>query len=378
MNGLHVRGPLARLGIVALVLLFIGPTSQPVAHGAAAGSAPADAYLYFPVDGGRAVARWNGAAAGYTVAAARDLLPGQFDGVGGGVFVYRPGSALDGILRVRLVDGELQLSFRKEVVNGEFEPVAGDFDGNGLTDIFWNRPDGGKSYIWLFNPDGSHVSRLFDDGYTGTWRPARGVDVNLDGVSDLVWTDEAGELWVMRRDGSHIRRNIALFSYGGVSGFVAGNVGPADGVTRRRMVTIYEGGYEELLTFNSAGQSTSKVLRPHTGNCCKYQGAISGHFRSGYERTLFFYDGVFPQHTEYLQDVTPGGNSLITAAPQITTSYDTAVGDYDGNGFDDVLLSDRGGRTFLFSSDGTTFTKSDPPNIPVHSFVVTVPMKSPG
>ena len=362
---------IAAVALLALVVGGNGPMAE--ARPSKVEAVTPDAYLYVPIDGGRAVARWNGSAAGYPLPKARALLPGRFDSKGGGVFVYRAGSAPDGVLRVRGSDDGVAVSLKKETVNGHFEPITGDFDGNGFTDIIWYQADGGPSYTWLFRADGSHASRPFpitiDPGYGRAIRP---FDVNLDGITDLLVKGDT-ELWIMRADGTHTARKIALPQRPGFDALVTGNIGPDDGVTRRRAVAVYEGGYEHLLTFNAAGQSTGKQIRPHTGTCCVTQPAIGGHFRSGYATTLFFH-APSGRYTEYLQDITPGGNIVTTPAPQITNAYATAVADYDGNGFDDILLSNRTGATYLFSSDGSGFTKTDPADIPARSTVVAVPM----
>lgn len=366
----------ARIAAVAGVVLLIGSNGAGVAAAAPAEPASSvvpDAYLHVPIDGGRAVARWNGTAAGYTLAKARAVLPGRFDAAGGGVFVYRAGAAPDGVLRIRQHDGALALSLRSERVDGHYAPVTGDFDGNGFTDILWNQEDGGGSYLWLFRADGSHASRPFPNGYDGTMsRPAMAADVNVDGITDVVWP-WADEVWIMHVDGSHTKRVLPLSSRPGFTTFVSGNIGPADGVTRRRTAVVYEGSYEELLTANLAGQTARKVVRAHTGTCCAYQPAIGGHFRSGYVTTLFFHSPS-SSGTEYLQDITPGGNLVTTPAPQLTAAYASAVGDFDGNGFDDVLLSNRTGATRLLASDGNGFTTNDPADIPARSTVVAVPM----
>ncbi len=337
------------------------------------------AYIYVPIDGGRAVVRWNGQAKGWPMARPSVLLPGRFDSRGGGVFVYRRGRGPDGILRVRQSDGTLNVSYRNERVDGWYEPITGDFDGNGYTDILW-RADGwnsSTSYLWQFRADGSHASRQFDGppsgGAIGLAVP---VDANADGIMDILWQYDDEQLWIMHADGTHTVRRPVVADTPGWEAVYGGNIGPDDGVTRRRMVSIYEGDLERLYTFNLAGQSTRKELRPRVGNCCKYQRAIVGHFREGYTKTLFFYSGTSggQQYPEYLQDITAGGNILTSPAPQITASYTTNVGDYDGNGYDDVLLSNRTGATWLFSSDGTSFMKSDPADVPERSLVVALPI----
>ena len=364
----------------ALLALTVGVAPGAEARpGRVAGAPPpvvTTGYIYVPSEGGRAVVRWNGKAAGYTLAKARAILPGTFDGVGGGVFVYRAGSAPDGILRIRRSGDDITFSFRKESVNGHFEPITGDFDGNGITDILWNEVAGPNSYLWLFRPDGSHSSRRFDTGFDGSVvRQADPADVNLDGITDLVWQGQ-DEVWIMQPDASHVARRIQMFATG-YTGFVAGNVGPDDGVTRRRMVVVYEGGLERLITFNGAGQSTMKQLRSRTGSCCTYQGAVGGHFRSGAARSLYFYSTNQPNTTDYLQDITAGGNNANRPVPQVNGSYRTTVGDFDGNGFDDILFSNRTGATYLHSSDGTSFTTSNPSDIPPRSSVYAVTLSAP-
>lgn len=372
-----VRGGSLAGAVAALALLVAacgtGVSAEPRAAAELPEPTVPDAYLYVPIDGGRAVARWDGQAAGYTLAKARATVPGRFDSVGGGVFVYRAGTAPDGVLRIRNVDGQLKVSLRPETVNGHFEPYPGDFNGDGLTDILWYQASGGTSYLWTFRADGSHASRVFPlviDDRIGT--QIQVLDVNSDGISDIVMHNSRN-VWIMRADGTHVARKLAMTDDPGLTSLIAGNVGPDDGVTRRRMVAVYEGSLERLLTFNAAGQSTSKQLRAHQGNCCTYQPAYPGHFRSGYDTSLFFYarDGA---GTEYLQDLTAGGSIVTTPAPQIGGAYAPAIADFDGNGYDDVLLTNRNGATYLFSSDGSAFTKTDPANIPPRSNVVAVPM----
>ena len=372
MNGRRLRIVVAA---ATLILAVITPWSTSSAQAA---TVVPDAYLYLPIDGGRAVVRWNGQAKGYPVERASVLLPGRFDSHGAGVFIYRRGRGPDAILRVRTDGGTLALSKRTEIVNDWYEPLTGDFDGNGYTDIFWKADQWHteKSYLWSFHADGSHTSVHFDDWLSRvSIRVASTVDANADGITDLLWFYD-DQIWFMQPDGSHIERPVGVTDTPGWTGAIGGNLGPDDGITRRRMVGIYEGDYERLYTFNKAGQSTMKEIRPHVGNCCKYQDAVAGHFRNGYTTSLFFYSAGQPQFPELMQSITAGGNISESPAPQISGRYTTTVGDFDGNGFDDILLSSRVGATYLFSSDGTSFTKSDPPDVPEHSWVIALPVAS--
>ena len=351
-------------------------------QGATAVAAPAtvpDAFVYAPIDGGRAVVRWDGQAAGYTLPKATALLPGHFDGQGGGLFLYRAGAGYDGVLRIRIVDGKLTLSLRPESIDGSYEPLVGDFDGNGIDDILW-APDGfhgPAGYLWLFRSDGSHTSHPFDTASSPNYlRQVTVADVNLDGISDLYWPYD-GDLWIMKADLTHTARRLTVGQDTGWYGYVNGDIGPDDGHTRRRLITVYEGDLLKLTTFNSVGQSTSKELSPHVGNCCAYQQGYLGHFRAGSTASLFRYGSHQPELTESMADVTAGGNLVRHAEPQIGGSYDVSVADLDGNGYDDLLLTNRNGTARLVSSDGTTFTSSALPNIARRSRVFAVSVEPP-
>jgi V8-like Glu-specific endopeptidase len=43
-------------------------------------------------------------------------------------------------------------------VSGKYQPITGDFDGNGASDIFWYRPGSGTDYIWWANGAGGFSS----------------------------------------------------------------------------------------------------------------------------------------------------------------------------------------------------------------------------
>jgi hypothetical protein len=78
---------------------------------------------------------------------------------------------------------------------------VGDFDGDGIDDIFWQRSWGltsngpsawstGPSFVWYFDDTGGHEAKAFvlDADYS----PYVG-DFDADGCHDIAWFDAVGD-----------------------------------------------------------------------------------------------------------------------------------------------------------------------------------------
>lgn len=103
-----------------------------------------------------------------------------------------------------------QLAFA--VVEGKavgytFRPFVGDFDGDGIDDIFWHRSWGmtsegpsasatGHSFVWYFDETGDHEPRAFvlDRDFS----PYVG-DFDADGCHDIAWLDTVADTLLVWR-----------------------------------------------------------------------------------------------------------------------------------------------------------------------------------
>ncbi|MEL6545999.1 MAG: VCBS repeat-containing protein, partial [Myxococcota bacterium] len=86
-------------------------------------------------------------------------------------------------------------------ITGEYLPVSGDFDANGATDIFWYRPE--TSELWLSNADGTFARSSLGVGSAN--RRIFPGDFNGDGASDLfLWAPGStrDEMWLSNHDGT--------------------------------------------------------------------------------------------------------------------------------------------------------------------------------
>jgi len=77
-------------------------------------------------------------------------------------------------------------------------PVVGDFNGDGKSDVLWQKASDGRVNVWLMN-GGALLSPPVDLGFVAGWAPVVG-DFNGDGKSDILWqkaSDGHVSLWFM-------------------------------------------------------------------------------------------------------------------------------------------------------------------------------------
>ena len=79
---------------------------------------------------------------------------------------------------------------------------TGDFDGDGMSDILW-RDDKGNVAIWLMN--GAQVTQAAGVGSAPTsWTIVETGDFNGDGKSDLLWHDTSGNVAIWFMNGTQV------------------------------------------------------------------------------------------------------------------------------------------------------------------------------
>ena len=70
-------------------------------------------------------------------------------------------------------------------VRGSYQPLTGDFNGDGRSDVYWYAPGAATDSLWLGSPSGPVPGPPTRQVY-GTYRPVVG-DVDADGDDDLFW-----------------------------------------------------------------------------------------------------------------------------------------------------------------------------------------------
>jgi hypothetical protein len=91
-------------------------------------------------------------------------------------------------------DGSGEIVLLDELSVGAFSLIKGDFDGDGVIDIFAQSVDGGKHFFLLSNGGTMEVSVLTDlQGYPIEELKLSAIDGDSDGVDELLIETKDGE-----------------------------------------------------------------------------------------------------------------------------------------------------------------------------------------
>jgi VCBS repeat protein len=87
---------------------------------------------------------------------------------------------------------------------------AGDFNGDGKSDLLWHNAKTGDAVIWLMNG----LAYMSGGGlmHNTAWRPTHIGDFNADGKGDVLWRSSAGETALMLINGTQITSSATLLS----------------------------------------------------------------------------------------------------------------------------------------------------------------------
>ncbi len=216
--------------------------------------------------------------------------------------------------------------WRYDSVGGTYQPVVGDFDGNGRSDVFWYAPGTGADGLWLWR-DGAAPVKL-NQAVNGTYEPLVG-DYTGDGRDDILWY-AAGPapdgLWVSTGPGTWASSTVA----------VDGDYDP--------LVADFGGdGRDDVLWYAPVGSATSPEQLWLGGPAGFTTSArtvadgfepFTGDFNGDGRGDVFWYAPGAGADAVWFG--RPGG-SFISSGRSVGGVYEPLVGDYDGNGLDDVI-----------------------------------------
>ncbi|QXC61054.1 FG-GAP repeat protein [Aquihabitans sp. G128] len=330
-----------------------------------------DALLFVPYEGTTAVSWRNGAKSTKTVPATDWTVTGAFsDDSTESAFLYNPGSGPDGLLRTSTAGaGPLALgALQSAPVGGDFRPLVGDFNGDGITDIFWYAAGTAADYLWLFNASGGHTSRTLS--VNGTYRPyVAETDYDIlpgdddDYTDDIIWYAPgagADSIWDFDQTGGHSTRSITLGgNYIAVTGYFGGPTmdGPSKGI-----IWYDQNGADYLWRFKANGTHTSQALPNQSGD----REPIVGYFTDGGGESVLWYRPGSASET--LWRFNADGSVAQLESPQVNGTYVSAVGDFNGDGYDDIAWKGSTTAT-LWNFNGGGYSQQTITGLPAGSLV---------
>lgn len=309
----------------------------------------------------------NGVKTTLSVPVGAQAFAGKFSSAAGAdIFVYNPGRGADFI--VRFTTGVPASTVVTPVsVSGTYTPIVGDFDGNGIDDIFWYAPGSTTDRLWLFNGASGHSDIAV--GVGGTYQPAV-IDANGDGRDDIIWYSPTGSdgLWLFGPGAlTHTSKSLTI---GPGYQIVVGHFGvPAVGQPADRAVFYNPAGADYFWTFDASANHSSALLPSIDGN---YQLLPGQFFEETYGGLVFYGPGSLPEQEWAFGPGKGGDVSPEADIPAINGTYATQTGDFDGNGYTDIAFVTGTQVTIWSFTDAGTHTQKTFTGLPAGALVRAV------
>jgi hypothetical protein len=264
----------------------------------------------------------------------RKPIPGLFDDFRTDFLDYAQGPGVDWL--VRSVDGTTFTSTAM-TIEGTFQPLVGNFDHNGTTDILWYRPGTHMDYLWRAVGGGQGTISFTSSELTinGYYHPIV-LDYNDDGLSDVLWYDpytSSSPLWTGVGNG--------MFAGGAVN--VTGNGVAASGQPYQAIVGQFNndgnadilwygaGDAPDVLWLGSAASPAGSVIGLSIKGTYK---PFAGNFDGGGSDDVFWYNpGTGGDALWTFNDDASHGETTL----DVDGDYAPVIGDFDGDFDSDIL-----------------------------------------
>lgn len=278
---------------------------------------------------------------------AEDVIGNFYGDARDELLAYVAGSTPDTMVEFTRHGGpgsDISFSTRDYVVNGTYDPLAGDFDGDGYDEILWYAAGSQVDYLWNFKADGTGFTTK---PYTanGRYRPVVG-DLSGDGVDDILWyAPGPAQDYVWDYNGGGAGYTSAART---INGYYTPLVG-SFGSNNTDDILWYAAGptADYLWDYNPNGSYSS---RAYTANGY-YRPFVLDIFNDGWRGDdIFWYSPN--ANADYVWDFQAGVRSHFQET--VNGNYQADPGDFFGDGHDDVLwLSDSSLGVWDYTPDGT-------------------------
>jgi Ca2+-binding RTX toxin-like protein len=299
-------------------------------------------------------------APGDKIIISNDSLAGFSFSLSGHTLTYTGGSmTLNGTLTGTFAasaasGGGVQLSYNSSAIH---HAVADDFNGDGISDILWHN-DSGQLTDWLGSSSGGFSPNAANEltSVSTDWYVVGIGDFNGDGRSDILWRNNDGRItdWLGTANGGFTPNAANALAGVSTDWHVAG-VGDFNGDGRADILWRNNDGRITDWLGTSTGGFTDNAANALASVSTDWQIAAVGDFNGdGHDDILWRNsDGRI---TDWLGNgnggFTPNSANFLN---NVSTDWQVAgVGDFNGDGYTDILWRDTDGRItdWLGNSDG--------------------------
>jgi hypothetical protein len=238
-------------------------------------------------------------------------------------------------------------------------PSTHDFNGDGYSDIFW-RDSSGNLAIWEMSSStilNANTAGL--GGVATTWSIVGQRDFNGDGNADILWRDTSGDLAIWEMSGTTIL-NPSSSGLGSVpttwsivgTGDFNGD-GYADILWRNTTtgdLVIWEMNGTAILNANTAGVGNVPINWSVVG---------VGDFNGDGMADILWRNNNNGNVAIWLMNGTTVANSSTATFGNMPLTWSVAgTGDFNSDGYSDILWRDGSGDTAIWEMNGTTILNS--------------------
>ena len=250
---------------------------------------------------------------------------------------------------------------------------AGDFDGDGKSDILWRNSGSGEVYVWLMNG-----TAITGQGTPGTVSPASGWviqgvgDFDGNGKSDILWRNStSGDVYIWLMNGTAIasQGDLGVIS----SDWVIQGVGDFNGDGKAdilwRNTTSGEVYVWQMNGISISGQGTPGTVSPASGWVIQGAGDFDGNGTSD----ILWQNSTSGEVYIWLMN----GTTITNQGTPFTVSPSSGwviqgVGDYNGDGKADILWrNSTSGDAYVWLMNGLSIANSGDLGIVSSSWVIS-------
>ncbi|MBF0539508.1 MAG: VCBS repeat-containing protein [Nitrospirae bacterium] len=248
--------------------------------------------------------------------------------------------------------------------------AAEDFDGDGKADVLWHNTDTGDVYIWLMNGTSTTSGAFAAKGVTSDWQVKGSGDFDGDGKNDVLWQNTStGAVYVWLMDGNTQKAGGYLVKSMQADWQIKG-IGDFDGDDKADVLWqnqktgdvylwLMDGVNIKKGDYISRGVPSTwhiQAVADYNGD-----GKADIHWQDANNNVyVWLMDGTNIVGGDF---VKPKGSSstqllfkqMTEGASDAGTWNMQAVGDYNGDGMNDMLWQNSStGAVYMWFMDGTT------------------------